>query len=103
MASEKGEYIYTCNRVRPAVLCHNALNRQEDNLVPRSLVDETFDIRLRQQDIWVGVYKEERHLDMRNVEMARLQKPITPLSLQTYHLHISENYSAYKPTIKGFV
>lgn len=84
MASEKGECIYTFNRVRPAVLCDNALNTQEDNLVSRSLVDEAFDIRLRQQDILVGVYQEERHLGMRNAET---QEPIkTPLGLQTYHL-----------------
>lgn len=81
MASEKGEYIYTCNRVRTAVLCDNALYRQEDNLVSRSIVDETFDIPLRQQDIWVGVYQEERHLGMGNAETGRPQEPIqTPAS-----------------------
>lgn len=76
MASEKGEYIYTCNKARSTVLCDNALNREEDNLVSRSLVDEAFDIRLRQQDIWVGVYQEQRHLGMWNAEMARPQEPI---------------------------
>ena len=85
--AKKRECIYTCNRVRPAVLCDNALNTQEDNLVSRSLVDEAFDIRLRQQDILVGVCQGERHLGMRNAETARPQQPIqTPLGLQTYHL-----------------
>lgn len=97
MASEKGECIYTFNRVRPAVLCDNALNTQEDNLVSRSLVDEAFDIRLRQQDILVGVYQEERHLGMRNAETARPQEPIkTPPRLTD--LSSTENYSPYKPT-----
>lgn len=95
--AKKRECIYTCNRVRPAVLCDNALNTQEDNLVSRSLVDEAFDIRLRQQDILVGVYQGERHLGMRNAETARQQQPIqTPLGLQD--LSSTENYSPYKPT-----
>ena len=101
--AKKRECIYTCNRVRPAVLCDNALNTQEDNLVSRSLVDEAFDIRLRQQvvehGIWVGVDQKERHLGMGNAETARPQEPIQiPLGLQTYHLHVSENYSPCKPT-----
>ena len=98
--AKKRECIYTCNRVRSAVLCNNALNRQD--LVPRSLVDEALDIRLRQQavehGIWVGVYQKERHLGMRNAKTSRPQEPITPLGLQTYHLYVSENYFAYKPT-----
>ena len=85
--AKKRECIYTCNSVRSAVLCDNALNTQEDNLVSRSLVDKAFDIRLRQQDILVGVYKGGRHLRMRNAETVRPQEPIqTPLGLQTYHL-----------------
>ena len=95
--AKKRECIYTCNRVRPAVLCDNALNTQEDILVSRSLVDEAFDIRLRQQDILVGVYQGERHLGMRNAETARQQQPIqTPLGLQD--LSSTENHSPYEPT-----
>ena len=70
MASEKaGMYLHLQQGTSRCTL-RNALNTQEDNLVSRSLVDEAFDIRLRQQDILVGVYQGERHLGMRNAETA---------------------------------